>query len=113
MRISNWSSDVCSSGLLTLVNLMRAKVYGVFGTLSLGMRILADEGVALDQMTDGKSVAYGKSVSVRVDLGGPRRIKKKILTMMHDARITNKGLYIRLTWEVLSSREVPWSENIK
>src|SRR3546814_6890221 len=50
MRISNWSSDVCSSGLLTLANLMRAQVYGVFGTLSLGMRILADEGVALDQM---------------------------------------------------------------
>lgn len=35
---------------LTLANLMRAQVYGVFGTLSLGMRILADEGVALDQM---------------------------------------------------------------
>jgi sugar (pentulose or hexulose) kinase len=29
---------------------MRAQVYGVFGTLSLGMRVLADEGVALDTM---------------------------------------------------------------
>jgi sugar (pentulose or hexulose) kinase len=35
---------------LTLANLMRAQVYGVFGTLALGMRLLADEGVALDRM---------------------------------------------------------------
>lgn len=35
---------------LTLGNLMRAQLYGVFGTLTLGMRVLADEGVALDRM---------------------------------------------------------------
>jgi len=35
---------------LTLANVMRAQLYGVFGTLSLGMRILADENVALDEM---------------------------------------------------------------
>ncbi|MGP3534381.1 xylulokinase [Microbacterium sp. RD1] len=35
---------------LTLANLMRAQVYGVFGTLSLGMRVLADEDVQLDRM---------------------------------------------------------------
>jgi sugar (pentulose or hexulose) kinase len=29
---------------------MRAQLYGVFGTLSLGMRVLADEGVTLDRM---------------------------------------------------------------
>jgi sugar (pentulose or hexulose) kinase len=34
----------------TLANAMRAQLYGVFGTLSLGMRVLADEGVALDRM---------------------------------------------------------------
>ncbi|RWZ51151.1 ATPase [Labedella phragmitis] len=34
----------------TLANFMRAQVYGVFGTLSLGMRVLADEGVVLDTM---------------------------------------------------------------
>ncbi|MET0884828.1 MAG: FGGY-family carbohydrate kinase, partial [Mycetocola sp.] len=34
----------------TLANFMRAQLYGVFGTLSLGMRVLAEEGVALDQM---------------------------------------------------------------
>jgi sugar (pentulose or hexulose) kinase len=35
---------------LTLANFMRAQLYGVFGTLSLGMRVLADEGVELDKM---------------------------------------------------------------
>jgi sugar (pentulose or hexulose) kinase len=35
---------------LTLANFMRAQLYGVFGTLSLGMRVLADEGVRLDAM---------------------------------------------------------------
>ncbi|MCU1445689.1 xylulokinase [Cryobacterium sp.] len=35
---------------LTLANFMRAQLYGVFGTLSLGMRVLADEGVELDAM---------------------------------------------------------------
>ena len=34
----------------TLANFMRAQVYGVFGTLSLGMRVLAAEGVRLDRM---------------------------------------------------------------
>ncbi len=35
---------------LTLANFMRAQLYGVFGTLALGMRVLAEEGVALDLM---------------------------------------------------------------
>ena len=35
---------------LTLANLMRAQIYGVYGTLALGMRVLADEGVELDRM---------------------------------------------------------------
>jgi sugar (pentulose or hexulose) kinase len=35
---------------LTLANTMRAQLYGVFGTLSLGMQVLAGEGVALDRM---------------------------------------------------------------
>jgi sugar (pentulose or hexulose) kinase len=35
---------------LTLANVMRAQLYGVFGTLSLGMSILDEEGVALDRM---------------------------------------------------------------
>jgi sugar (pentulose or hexulose) kinase len=35
---------------MTLANFMRSQLYGVFGTLALGMRVLADEGVALDRM---------------------------------------------------------------
>jgi sugar (pentulose or hexulose) kinase len=34
----------------TLANTMRSQLYGVFATLALGMRILDDEGVALDRM---------------------------------------------------------------
>ncbi|MGA1838497.1 FGGY-family carbohydrate kinase [Herbiconiux sp. 11R-BC] len=34
----------------TLANFMRAQLYGVFGTLALGMRVLAGEGVRLDRM---------------------------------------------------------------
>lgn len=35
---------------LTLANFMRTQLYGAFGTLSLGMRVLHDEGVTLDSM---------------------------------------------------------------
>ncbi|MDH2443324.1 FGGY-family carbohydrate kinase [Amnibacterium sp. CER49] len=34
----------------TLANFMRAQIYGVFGVLSLGMRVLASEGVRLERM---------------------------------------------------------------
>ncbi|WP_460796350.1 xylulokinase [Microbacterium sp. GXF0217] len=34
----------------TLANFMRAQLYGVFGTLALGMQVLAAEGVGLDRM---------------------------------------------------------------
>jgi sugar (pentulose or hexulose) kinase len=34
----------------TLPNFMRAQLYGVFGTLALGMRVLEDQGVAIDRM---------------------------------------------------------------
>ncbi|WP_040165853.1 xylulokinase [Microbacterium gorillae] len=35
---------------LSLANVMRAQVYGVFGALAIGMRVLAREGVELDRM---------------------------------------------------------------
>jgi sugar (pentulose or hexulose) kinase len=34
----------------TLANAMRAQLYGVFGTLALGMQVLEDEGVVIDRM---------------------------------------------------------------
>src|SRR3546814_13094999 len=43
--------------------------------------------------TDRKSVVSGKSVSVRVDLGGRRIIKKKIINVLvitHASRITKQ-----------------------
>jgi sugar (pentulose or hexulose) kinase len=36
---------------LNLANAMRAHLYGVFGTLALGMRVLAEEGVTLERMS--------------------------------------------------------------
>ncbi|WP_105567021.1 xylulokinase [Microbacterium halophytorum] len=35
---------------LSLANFMRAQIYGVFGTLALGMQVLEGEGVAIDRM---------------------------------------------------------------
>ncbi|WP_136611827.1 xylulokinase [Sinomonas albida] len=35
---------------LTLANFVRAQLYGVFGTLALGMRVLAEEGVGMDRL---------------------------------------------------------------
>ena len=35
----------------SLANAIRAQLYGVFGTLSIGMRVLDDEGVELDRMS--------------------------------------------------------------
>src|SRR3546814_11809765 len=104
MRISDWSSDVCSSDLMPpLGDRDRRKLFGghtifmhvaardqgiaarrrqAIGKFELGMA--ADRRDRLGGATaqarkpvDRKSVVEGKSVSVRVDLGGRRIIKKK------------------------------------
>src|SRR3546814_11523315 len=106
MRISDWSSDVCSSDLATGVDRSGGTQSHCLG----GCRPLPhrhhrperrrrDCTVRADQLRsvsrggdqlvlrrgeqqplrrDRKSVVSGKSVSVRVDLGGRRIIKKKI-----------------------------------
>src|SRR3546814_19482063 len=100
MRISDWSSDVCSSDLII--------VYGATGfTGRLVAEYLSQHyagradapkwamaGRSADKLaevrdlvgapagTDRKSVVEGKSVSVRVDLGGRRIIKKKKTTTL-------------------------------
>src|SRR3546814_10997247 len=107
MRISDWSSDVCSSDLLTW-NIGATQVIPIsFGQLSVHAdyayisRRAAYQNTAADQATqnvkdqyelanrvgiipaygllnaDRTSVVSGKSVSVRVDLGGRRLITKK------------------------------------
>src|SRR3546814_11560634 len=83
MRISDWSSDVCSSDLRrpprsasqSCSRNVRAKLSGPPETAAA----TAGRGSkgASAAMADRKSVVEGKSVSVRVDLGGRRIFKKK------------------------------------
>jgi sugar (pentulose or hexulose) kinase len=54
---------------LTLANLMRAQLYGVFGTLSLGMRVLAEEGVGIDRMFAHGGIFRTAGVAQRVLAG--------------------------------------------
>src|SRR3546814_16984953 len=112
MRISDWSSDVCSSDLLTrlicdetdricgLVD--RMEIFSDKRPINRGpvnihqvlehVRKIAQAGFAKHLRfvekydpslppvygnRDRKSVVLGKSVSVRVDLGGRRILKKK------------------------------------
>src|SRR3546814_20781779 len=85
MRISDWSSDVCSSdlfdgnGILHPRGLGEASHVGVMCNIqSIGVAktLFHVDGLDQHQTADRKSVVYGTSVSVRVDHGG-RRIKKK------------------------------------
>src|SRR3546814_13069605 len=101
MRISDWSSDVCSSDLSTKWVEDTLDLTGVRGTPAPtgddevekvernvdvevnGKRFAVKLFVPADQIAvagpggDRKSVVSGKSVSGRVDLGGRRVIKKK------------------------------------
>src|SRR3546814_14507880 len=103
MRISDWSSDVCSSDLPNLKPFLRSGEHGIElrpageryrSDLALIRRIYDRVAVGVLPVTadtelqigighhdlsplDRKSVVEGKSVSVRVDLGGCRIIKKK------------------------------------
>src|SRR3546814_19356287 len=105
MRISDCSSDVCSSDLVffilalrglsspassrrgnrfgmagmaiavvtTLVTHELANPIEVIGAIAIGAAI----GLVMARKIDRKGVVWGKSVSVRVDIGGRRIIKKK------------------------------------
>src|SRR3546814_18028862 len=108
MRISDWSSDVCSSDLLDAADeaveamvALCAAVEIPQGLSSLGVTdevipYMAVEAAGIERLmrnnprklsardiekiyrADRKSVVKGRSVSVRVDLGGRSTIKKKI-----------------------------------
>src|SRR3546814_16534494 len=88
VRISDWSSDVCSSDLCPARPARARRDVGL-------LRRSGDEPTrAVDAarreegpLADRKSVVWGKSVSVRVDLGGRRIIKKKKST---HTRVENK-----------------------
>src|SRR3546814_14385306 len=95
MRISDWSSDVCSSdlafclladadgplpvGLLQGTPFPASRYSGVrCPGRPAGRTSSPANAVSLHCPSDRQSVESGKSVSVRVDLGGLRAIKKKI-----------------------------------
>src|SRR3546814_16395672 len=96
MRISDWSSDVCSSdlgvgraeaGTEVAQPLgagphdegLRAELLGEVQAVIAGIGLGDGRELARPLPVEGdrKSVVSGKSVSVRVDLGGRRIIKKK------------------------------------
>src|SRR3546814_14153021 len=95
MRISDWSSDVCSSDLAVRRpaaargaggDRLPAAADGAIVRGGAGDGGGAGRGIArrkaarhrgVGAWRDRKSVVSGKSVSVRVDLGGRRIIKKK------------------------------------
>src|SRR3546814_17563540 len=95
MRISDWSSDVCSSDLDIAVHQVRHvllvgeahQLAGLAGMVEadrvadlVGKHVAQVVGRRIPveaDLPDRKSVVWGKSVSVRVDLGGRRIIKKK------------------------------------
>src|SRR3546814_18539196 len=81
MRISDWSSDVCSSDLHVdpgSPNYGQAmeQQHGTFGMTSARTLRLAKSSECGSRSEERR---VGKSVSVRVDLGGRRIIKKKQL----------------------------------
>src|SRR3546814_20062363 len=101
MRISDWSSDVCSSDLIHLASLPPGcKVCNVHGhergvaehafmlMMALQRQLLRHDTAlrkgdwipdppCVTELRDRKSVVSGKSVSGRVDLGGGGISKKK------------------------------------
>src|SRR3546814_12522495 len=114
MRISDWSSDVCSSDLEPPAKRQpglhptRKPSTGIGGKKRLAM-LCADAQTLLPQQHacklqpvepgrcaaaqfDRKSVVEGKSVSVRVDPGGRRSIKKH-----HTIKIISKHTQYKIT----------------
>src|SRR3546814_14470853 len=96
MRISEWSSDVCSSDLAGVVDeageqILRRRslqhhgaVFGAQGALVGNGRLAGIQSILqlagdldVDQAVRSEERRVGKSVSVRVDLGGRRIIKNK------------------------------------
>src|SRR3546814_11304429 len=75
MRISDWSSDVCSSDLARRRNWRWPM--GAASTRRSRCRRPVRRRAIGSGGEDRKSVVSGKSVSVRVDLGGSRNIQKK------------------------------------
>src|SRR3546814_11426244 len=88
MRISDWSSDVCSSDLALASVLAVTLGFSAYGVAQAGMSAVTAAGLGdptppeervvapQAELADRKSVVSGKSVSGRVDIGGRLIIKK-------------------------------------
>src|SRR3546814_11668207 len=84
MRIRDWSSDVCSSDLSDCAPATRAEKQGElipnravrYPQHGIMPSPYCRDKTLPEAMIDRKSVVQGKSVSVRVDLGGRRIIRK-------------------------------------
>src|SRR3546814_16147734 len=94
LRISDWSSDVCSSdlpknGKITISSPVARALIGKCEGDEVEVR--APTGIRTFELLriDRKSVVSGKSVSVRVDLGGGRIINKTISLHINPAGLTN------------------------
>src|SRR3546814_20681530 len=94
MRISDWSSDVCSSDLKIILpadatddppvgkpvghdSAERGHHHGIVHKARLDALATLERLVTIEIVGDRKRVVSGKSVSDSVDLGGSRIIKKK------------------------------------
>src|SRR3546814_21127856 len=94
MRISDWSSDVCSSDRLfraghpegsenekkTLASIPLGRLGSPADVAAAVTFLLGDDAgyITGQVLGDRKSVVSGQSVSVRVDIGGSRIIKKTL-----------------------------------
>src|SRR3546814_11362296 len=106
MRISDWSSDVCSSDLNIMISLLILMValqaskpldFSAFPTVLL-LATLFRLALNVASTRDRKSVVEGKSVSVRVDLGGRRIIKKKKTEtdrVGNDVQINEDNIFVK------------------
>src|SRR3546814_11104672 len=93
MRISDWSSDVCSSDLSTALEMHEGETTPPPPLTEAELiRKMDDNGIGTDAtiathiqtiQVDRKSVVSGKRVSVRVDLGVRRFIKKIMHHVLH------------------------------
>src|SRR3546814_12004468 len=110
MRISDWSSDVCSSDLSPenaansallispahafTIQVLRHE-FPIDRILQYGLDIIGTSVAAIDvigMLPDRKTVVAGKRVYVRLDLGGPGLFTKLTYTNYNYKNMTNKIL---------------------
>src|SRR3546814_17754533 len=118
MRISDWSSDVCSSDLVDVkperrtfpINRGEDFANGLFDTglpdapnrkasyprcLDVAIGVVRIKFIALANLREDRtSVVSGTSVSVRVDLGGRRIITKKNTLNLDQLEVSHKTNYM-------------------